>query len=52
VFRASVLRDGVPVCDILQVWLDVAGHPPRGREQADEIERRALKAFVDEGDQW
>jgi hypothetical protein len=43
VFRASVMRDGVPVSDILQVWLDVSTHPARGREQADEIRRRVLK---------
>jgi len=37
VFRAVVLNDGVPVCDVLQVWLDVAQHPSRGKEQADVI---------------
>lgn len=43
IFRASVQRSGVPVTDILQTWLDVAADPARGREQADEIRRRALK---------
>jgi Holliday junction resolvase len=42
VFRAMVLKDGVPVCDVLQVWLDVAQHPSRGREQADLIWRKIL----------
>ncbi len=43
VFRASVLHEGIPVSDILQVWLDVSAHPARGREQADEIRRRVLR---------
>jgi hypothetical protein len=42
VFRGVVLEDGVPVCDVLQVWLDVAQHPSRGREQADLIWRKIL----------
>ena len=42
VFRGAVLKDGVPSSDILQVWLDVAQHPSRGREQADLIWRRIL----------
>jgi hypothetical protein len=43
ILRAAVLRDGVPVSDVLQVWLDTSVHPTRGREQADEIRRRVLK---------
>jgi hypothetical protein len=42
VFRAAVVKDGVPCADILQVWLDVSDHPSRGKAQADEISRRAL----------
>jgi hypothetical protein len=42
VFRAVVLNDGVPVCDVLQVWLDVGQHPSRGREQAGLIWREIL----------
>jgi hypothetical protein len=42
VFRAAVLRDGLPVSDVLQVWLDVSNHPARGREQANMIRKRAL----------
>jgi hypothetical protein len=32
VFRGAVTKNGVPVSDILQVWLDVSQHPSRGRE--------------------
>jgi hypothetical protein len=42
VFRAVVRKDGVPVSDILQVWLDVSQHPSRGKEQADLVWRRIL----------
>lgn len=42
VFRAAVQRDGVPVSDILQVWLDVSNHPARGRAQAAEIRKKVL----------
>jgi hypothetical protein len=43
VLRAVVLRDGVPVSDVVQVWLDASVHPARGRAQADEIRRRVLR---------
>jgi hypothetical protein len=43
VFRAAVLREGLPVSDVLQVWLDVSAHPARGRAQADQIRQRVLK---------
>jgi len=46
VFRAVVVNDGVPICDILQVWLDVAQHPSRGREQADLIWRKILAPML------
>jgi hypothetical protein len=42
VFRPAVRRDGLPVSDVLQVWLDVSTHPARGREQAAAIRRQAL----------
>jgi hypothetical protein len=42
VFRAAVEREGIPVSDVLQVWLDVSGHPARGNKQAEEIRRRFL----------
>lgn len=46
VFRAAVWRHGIPVSDILQVWLDVANHPARGEAQAAEIERRLLAPLL------
>ena len=42
IFRAMVKADGVPVCDAIQVWLDVSSHPSRGKEQADLIYRKVL----------
>ena len=48
VFRAAVHRDGVPVADILQVWLDTSSHPARGEEQAEEIRRRVLTPIFEE----
>jgi hypothetical protein len=42
VFGPLVKPEGIPVSDVLQVWLDVSTHPGRGREQAREIRRRAL----------
>ena len=47
VFRGSAQRDGVPVSDVLQVWLDAGAHPSRGPEQADLIYRRVLKPLID-----
>ena len=48
VFRAVVVRDGVPVADILQVWLDVSSHPARGESQANEIRHRVLAPIFEE----
>jgi hypothetical protein len=45
VFGPLVELKGIPVSDILQVWLDVSTHPGRGREQAREIRRRALTSL-------
>ena len=45
VFRGAVQRDGVPVSDILQVWLDVSSHPARGKAQAAEIRKKVLFRF-------
>jgi hypothetical protein len=42
VFRAAVQRNGLLVSGIIQVWLDVSNYPTRGKEQADEIWKRAL----------
>jgi hypothetical protein len=48
VFRAAVIHDGVPVADILQVWLDVSSHPARGEAQAEEIRHRVLAPIFEE----
>jgi hypothetical protein len=42
VFRGVVEKSGLPVSDIIQVWLDVGEHPARGKEQADIIWRKIL----------
>jgi hypothetical protein len=42
VFRSVVEKNGLPISDILQVWLDVGQHPARGKEQADMIWRKIL----------
>lgn len=49
VFRGMVRDDGVPVSDVVQVWIDVAGHPSRGREQADIIRKRVLQSVIEGG---
>jgi hypothetical protein len=47
VFRGAVEREGVPVADILQVWLDVGSHPARGASQAEQIRRRVLAPILE-----
>lgn len=47
VFRAAVVRDGIAVADVVQCWMDVAGHPARGEEQASEIWDRVLGPLED-----
>ena len=47
VFRAAVEHDGVPVSDILQVWLDVSNHPARGKDQANLLRKRVLSQILD-----
>jgi hypothetical protein len=49
VFRGMVSVDGAAVSDVLQVWLDVASHPARGREQADVIRQRVLDPIINKG---
>jgi hypothetical protein len=46
VFRGAVTRESVAVCDVVQVWLDVSGHPSRGNEQADFIRREILEPVI------
>ena len=47
VFRARVIRDGVPVSDALQVWLDVSNHPARGKEQAEQLRKGVLSGLFE-----
>lgn len=49
VFRGMVRPDGMAACDVLQVWLDVASHPSRGREQADVVLHRVLHRLIQGG---
>jgi Holliday junction resolvase len=51
VFRGAVVKNGVPVSDIVQVWLDIAHHPSRGKEQADVIWRRILAPACEANEQ-
>lgn len=51
VFRAAVMKNGVPVSDVLQVWLDIAHHPSRGKEQADQIWKRILAPVFEQNEQ-
>jgi hypothetical protein len=46
VFRGLVRANEIPVCDILQIWLDVSSHPSRGQEQADLIRGRVLDPVI------
>jgi hypothetical protein len=49
VFRPAVRHEGIPVSDILQVWLDVSNHPARGREQAEQIWKRIIAPSILKG---
>jgi hypothetical protein len=49
VFRGLVRPEGVAACDVLQLWLDVAAHPSRGREQAEVIRKRVLQRVIEGG---
>jgi hypothetical protein len=46
-FRGVVHQDGVPIADVLQVWLDAGAHPSRGAEQADLIYERMLEPILE-----
>jgi hypothetical protein len=48
VFRGAVVKESIRVCDVVQVWLDVSGHPSRGSEQADLIRREILEPVIRE----
>ncbi len=49
VFRGLVRPEGMAACDVFQVWVDVASHPSRGREQADMIRKRVLGRVIEGG---
>ncbi len=49
VFRGMVRAGGLAACDVLQVWIDVAAHPSRGREQAELIRKRVLHRVIEGG---
>ncbi|HTV55131.1 MAG TPA: hypothetical protein VMI06_09465 [Terriglobia bacterium] len=42
IFRPVVWNGGVPVSDVIQIWLDVANHPARVKEQAEQIWTKVL----------
>jgi hypothetical protein len=46
VFRGAVEVDGMKVSDVLQIWLDASAHPSRGKEQAEFLERKVLRAVL------
>ncbi|MBA3885551.1 MAG: RpiR family transcriptional regulator [Acidobacteria bacterium] len=48
IFRGMVKASAA--ADVLQVWLDVAHHPARGREQADLIAERVLAPIIGRAD--
>lgn len=48
IFRGMVGPHEMAACDVLQVWLDVAMHPSRGREQAELIRKRVLDKVIKE----
>ena len=43
VFRGSARSDGLPVADVLQLYLDLRSSPARGVEQSDFLFERALE---------
>lgn len=45
VFRGVQLRDGIPVTDILQCWLDLLGHPARGEEMVEMLSQQVIQPF-------
>lgn len=46
VFRAMTHDDRMFSCDAIQIWLDVAGHPLRGDEQAELIRRKVIDGII------
>jgi hypothetical protein len=48
IFRAAVVRDGLQVADVMQVWLDLSSQMAQGVALAKEICRRALAPIFNE----
>lgn len=46
VFRGVQLRDGLPVTDLLQCWLDVVAHPARGQEMGQVLYQKVLQPYL------
>jgi hypothetical protein len=49
VFGGRVVRKGIPICDMLQCYLDLYNLPDRGREQADFIYENILFKIIEKG---
>lgn len=49
VFGGRVVRKGIPICDILQCYIDLFNLPDRGREQADFIYENILFKMFEKG---
>jgi hypothetical protein len=47
VFGGRVIKGGIPVCDILQCYLDLYNLPDRGREQADFVFENIVSKIFD-----
>lgn len=47
IFRGAIRPRDVHATDVLQIWLDVSGHPTRGSEQAEFLRRRVLSRVID-----
>jgi hypothetical protein len=50
IFRGVVRINGIPVCDAIQVWLDVSRHPSRGAEQGEVIFRKVISPIIEGAD--
>ena len=48
VFGGRVIKEGIPVCDLLQIYLDLFNLPDRGREQADFVYQNILSQIFSE----
>ena len=49
VFGGRVIREGIPICDILQCYLDLYNLQDRGREQADFVFENILSKIFEKG---